>query len=101
MSVLAEAEIYHIVQKVGEATVGLCQIAKEYGMDIGDLSKIWAALPIDDQDGMTYLELADLCILEVSRLVDNNYSSLTSSQRTAKKFKLMSCLLNLKADQFI
>lgn len=91
--------IFQVVQRVEEVTSYLSQMAKEGGFDFSELTNIWARLPIKDDEGMTYLEAASQCILEVSNLVDKTYPELSQHQRVAKKFKLMSQLLALKAGQ--
>lgn len=94
-----KSSIYQLVKKVTEVTVGLSQIAKDEGLDLHELAEVWAALPIEENEGMTYLEAASQCILDVSALVDRIYPARPSSKRTALKFRVMSKLLALKAEQ--
>lgn len=93
------SNIHQVVKRVEQVTVILCEIAKEGGFDLPELAKIWATLPIDESGGMTYLEAASQCIIEVSALVDQTFPDVPYSLRVAKKFRLMSQLLSLKADQ--
>lgn len=93
--------VYQIAQKVVKVTTCLTDIAKEEGIEVNRLAQIWALLPIEDSEGMTYLESASQCILEVSALVDQSLPNLTSNQKTALKFRVMAKLLLLKAEQLI
>lgn len=99
LPVNSQKNIYLLIQRVEKVTLELCQISKEGGYDTWGLAKIWASLPVGDDEGITYLETASQCILEVSNLVDQSYPNLSQHQRVAKKFKLMSQLLALKAEQ--
>lgn len=89
-----------LIKHITEVTTELCSIAEE-GYNLADLTKIWAALPMEDSEGITYLEVASQCILEVSSLVDNTFPNLNKNQKVAKKYYLMAKLLTLKADQLI
>lgn len=93
--------VYQVIQRVEQVTVELHRIAKEENLDLMELTKIWVALPIDESGGMTYLEAASQCIIDVSNLVDTVYPNMVNNERTAKKFRLMSKLLALKANQLI
>lgn len=88
-----------IIAEVTEITSKLCQISLGNGVDLIKVAEIWALLPIEDAEGITYLEAASQCILEVSSLIDSQFPNLSKDQRTAKKFYLMAELLKLKANQ--
>jgi hypothetical protein len=90
-----------LVKRVTEVTLILSELAQKYGCSASDLAKIWAMLPVADEGGMTYLEAASQCILEVSSLIDQTAGELSYEQRTAKKYYLMADLLKLKADQLL
>lgn len=77
------------------------QIAQEEGYQSNKLSQIYFQLPIADSEGMTFLESAGQCILETSSLVDQTYPNLPHKILVAKKFKLLSKLLSLKAAQLL
>lgn len=96
---IIEPHIHQVVRRVEQVTVILSKIAKEEGFDLSELAQIWATLPIDESGGVTYLEAASQCIIEVSSLVDKTFPAVSYSERIAKKFRLMSQLLSLKADQ--
>lgn len=88
-----------ITQKIEKITLELAQMAQVGGFNLKEVMEIWQTVPVDDRAEMTYLELAGKCILEVSSLVDKTYPSLSVLERRAKKLKLMSQLLALKAEE--
>lgn len=79
----------------------LKQIAREEGLSEKELSQIYSLLPAGNSSDITYLDAAGKCILYASDVVDETYSGLDRIQKTAIKFRLMSKLLNLKAEQLI
>ena len=93
--------VHQLIQKIEIVTTRLSKIAKEEGFEVGDLAKIWVALPLEDNEGITYLEVASQCILEVSGLVDRTFPQFSYSQKIAKKYTLMAGLLKLKAEQLL
>lgn len=88
-----------ISNKIEKIIVDLCELAKEEKVGLEDLVRIWTALPFDDRGGMTYLERASECILEVSSLVNKYHPADTTAQKTARKLRIMSGLLKIKAEQ--
>ncbi len=91
--------IARVVKQVETATISLAELAQKEGVDMGVLVKIWANLPLDESQGMTYLEMAGQCILEVSGAVDKAFPGLSYEEKIIKKFELMAGLLLLKAEQ--
>lgn len=91
--------VYQVIKKVEAATAQLSLISKQESIDIEQLVKLLSALPLEDNEGITYLEAAGQCILDTSNLVDSLFPHLNYSQRLAKKYRLMGKLLNIKADQ--
>lgn len=87
-----------LIRSVTEVTNELSSLAKE-GYDLEDVTRIWAELPLEDSEGLTYLESASQCILEVSNLVDKTFPGLDKNHSVAKKYLLMAKLLTLKANQ--
>lgn len=87
-----------LIKKVTNVTNRLMEISRE-GYDLEQLTRIWAMLPVEDDEGMSYLESASQCILEVSSLVNESFPKEGATERTARKYRLMASLLNLKADQ--
>jgi hypothetical protein len=88
----------HIIKRVADITEELISVADE-GYSLKDVTRIWGNIPVDDEEGMTYLEAANQCILEISNLVNQRYPNLSKTERLAKKYRLMAKLLELKADQ--
>lgn len=88
----------HIVKRVTDIAEQLVTVADE-GYSLKDVTRIWGDIPTDDEAEMNYLESAGQSILEISSLVDQTFPNLSRPQRTAKKYRLMAKLLNLKADQ--
>jgi hypothetical protein len=86
-----------LVKRVSQITTQLVDISQE-GYDLKELTRIWSMIPIGE-DNMAYLESVSQCILEVSTLVDQKFGNLTQNQRSAKKYRLMARLLNIKADE--
>lgn len=89
-----------LIRSVTQVTSELSCLAKE-GYDLEDVTRIWAELPLQDSEGLSYLEAASQCILEVSNLVDKTFPKLDNNQSIAKKYLLMAKLLTLKADQLM
>lgn len=89
-----------LVNRITKVTNQLLEIAEE-GYDLKELTRIWVMLPIEDNEGITYLEIASQCILEVSSLVDQSFPDFAKNEKIAKKYYLMAKLLTLKADQIV
>ncbi|RJO60723.1 hypothetical protein C4544_04600 [candidate division WS5 bacterium] len=89
------------VKKVEEVVINLTNLAQEEQIPVVELVRIWAALPTEDTEGMTYLEVAGQCILEVSNMVNKNFPNLSVVDKTARKYRLMGKLLVIKADQVL
>lgn len=99
MAVLFLAFMGDLIKHVTEVTTVLSDLAQKDGYNLKELTRIWVMLPIDDSQGITYLEAASQSILEAAALVDNTFPTLEYHQKTAKKYRLMAELLRLKADQ--
>lgn len=92
-------DIHRMVKQVETVTLRLAEISKSEGIDVDVLAKIWAALPLEENGGITYLEVASQCILEISAAVDQVCVDRPYQQKIFKKYKLAARLLDLKADQ--
>ena len=87
------------MQPLSNLNLTIEQIAQDESLDIQQLASLLKKLPVDDTEEITYLEIAGECVMEVSSLIDDKYPELPRNQRMVKKYKLISKLLALKAEQ--
>lgn len=92
-------DAYLIVEKSNQVTAGIFQIAKKYGLDPAEVAAIFVNMPVRDEGEMTFLERLDQSAEMASEAVDQKFSYLPPVKRMALKFRFMSDLLVLKADQ--
>lgn len=84
-------------QKLPEIT----QISDELGCSEAEINDVLLSLPTGDVEEVTFLDGAGQWILEVSSLINDKFPNLTPDDRTAKKFKLMGKMLELKAEEMV